>query len=229
MKTVEIWKPFPGYEGFYEVSSLGNVRRCSPLKPSKSTWGYLTVAPTAPDRGQTRVCVHRMVLEAFAGPPPTPKHVANHINGNKHDNRAENLEWVTQSENILHAYRIGLKKRYFGTANAFTKLTEEKVAELLQMVANRVDQETICKKFNVSQATVSGIVSGRRWAHVPRPPELENRVKFGSDKLSEAQVREIRELARTKAHSNRELAARYGVDEANIRAIAKGKTWKHVS
>jgi len=170
-----------------------------------------------------------MVLEAFAGPPPSPKHVANHINGNKHDNRAENLEWVTQSENIYHAYRTGLKKRYYGTANHYTKLTEEKVSELLKMVADRVEQDVICKTFNVSQVTVSAIVNGRRWPHVPRPPELANRRKFGSDKLSDDQVREIRSLCNRRAQSFRKIAAHYGVDEGTVRAIAHGRTWKHIS
>jgi predicted XRE-type DNA-binding protein len=228
MKTNEMWKPFPGYEGYYEVSSMGNVRRCSLLKPSATTWGYLTVAPTAPDRGQTRVVVHRKVLEAFSGPPPSPHHVANHINGDKHDNRIDNLEWVTQSENVSHAYRTGLKKRYFGTANAFSKLTEEQVSEILIMVANRVGQKEICAAFGIPQKTVSDIVNGRRWSHVPRPPELDHRRKYGKDKLSEEQVREIRQLVGTKTKSNRQIAALYGVNEANIRAIASGKTWKHV-
>lgn len=229
MTDAEIWKPFPGYEGYYEVSSTGRVRRCSLLKPLRSTWGYLTVSPTAPDRGQVRVCIHRMVLEAFVGPAPTPQHVVNHINGNKHDNRVENLEWVTQSENISHAYRTGLKKRYYGMANKSRKLTDEKVSQILQMVANRVEQEEICATFGVSQSTVSAIVNGRRWPHVPRPPELANRRKFGSDKLNERQVIEIRSLIANRRQSFRKIAAHYGVDEGTIRAIAYGKTWKHVS
>jgi len=52
--------------------------------------------------------VHRIVCEAWHGPPPTPDHRVNHIDGDKTNNHPENLEWVTYEENRLHAYRTGL-------------------------------------------------------------------------------------------------------------------------
>lgn len=54
--------------------------------------------------------MQRLVLEAFAGPAPTPEHEANHKNGRKDDNRPDNLEWVTRQENMDHAWQTGLCK-----------------------------------------------------------------------------------------------------------------------
>ena len=103
--NTEIWKPIPGAEG-YEVSNLGNVRNAN-----KTTHLALSIL-----NGYYKVClgkygtylVHRLVAQTFI-PNPKDKPQVNHINGNKRDNRAENLEWVTASENTQHAVKTGLK------------------------------------------------------------------------------------------------------------------------
>jgi hypothetical protein len=105
---IEIWKDIPGYEGQYQVSTLGNVRSfrrsVAPklLKPGRMSGGHLSVAL---GRGNSR-CVHELVLLAFVGPAPI-KHECRHLNGNPADNRLENLKWGTRSENILDAVAHG--------------------------------------------------------------------------------------------------------------------------
>lgn len=109
----EEWRPAVGLEGYYEVSSLGNLRRVKPGKNarlyenrkfSKAPNGYLNTEVYL-DGTRATVHLHRLVALTFVGQPPDGKPQVNHKNGNKTDNRAVNLEWVSQSENMRHAQR----------------------------------------------------------------------------------------------------------------------------
>src|SRR5690349_9031584 len=108
--TEEIWKDIPGYEDLYQVSNIGRVKsfkrgkeavRVLSLKKS----GYLYVCLCNSINKHLRV--NRLVALAFI-PNPENKSDVNHKNGIKSDNRVENLEWNTPSENRQHAYRAGL-------------------------------------------------------------------------------------------------------------------------
>lgn len=98
------WKPVVGYEGLYEVSDFGAVRSlpgyCRTgklLKPTKRSNGYYTV--TLCRRGvEKTVKVHRLVASAFV-PNQNAYPIIDHLNGNKYDNRSENLSWCTQKMN----------------------------------------------------------------------------------------------------------------------------------
>lgn len=114
----EIWKEISGYEGYFEVSNLGNFRskdriikyksngtRLYPGKPLKTETiveGYQRIV-LMKEAIKKRYMCHRLVAQEFV-PNPDNKPYVNHINGNKADNRAKNLEWVTQSENELHSH-----------------------------------------------------------------------------------------------------------------------------
>ena len=106
----EIWKDIKGYEGLYEISDSGRIRnsRGKILKQSIGTSGYYTTHLYNHTKRQT-VMAHRLVAKTFV-PNPENKREVNHINGNKTDNRAQNLEWVTPRENITHSYANSLKK-----------------------------------------------------------------------------------------------------------------------
>lgn len=116
----EIWKPIAGYEGLYEVSSSGRVRslgryvnhgkhqywRCGRIRKPYNTDGYISVSLNKDSKCITYQ-VHRLVAEAFI-PNPDHKEQVNHIDGCKTNNNVENLEWVTRSENVIHAIHSGL-------------------------------------------------------------------------------------------------------------------------
>lgn len=126
---MEIWKDIAGYEGYYQVSSYGRVKNvCTGaiLVGDKNSIGYRRVILYAPTR--KRMFVHRLVAEAFCENPDN-KQVVNHKDGNKLNNAADNLEWVTRSENDLHAFKMRLRSpniahRLF-TVAAYNKNTNE--------------------------------------------------------------------------------------------------------
>ena len=183
----EVWKPIEGYEGLYEVSSLGNVRSLDrrvkgkdgkiirhiglTLKPS-SCRGYLHVILNKD--GHFKACtVHRLVANAFI-PNADNKPQINHIDGDKANNRVDNLEWVTQSENIRHSYETGLR----GDANRLAsqvnmakareeawKTTRKPVLQLdmnSEVVRMFCSENEAARETGVPQANISKCLLGKR-------------------------------------------------------------------
>ena len=111
MFSEEVWKDFG--DGHYQISNFGNVRSSwsgswKYIKTQVVRDGYLRVSILC-DGAPKSYFVHRLVAKAFV-PNPENKKFVNHKNGVKTDNRSENLEWCTTSENIMHAYDNGLNK-----------------------------------------------------------------------------------------------------------------------
>ena len=123
MNTIEVWKAIPGYEGIYEVSDQGNVRSLDryvyrptllwgqaamtfcegrELKPQRDKKGYLEIClSNGCKKTAKRFKVHRLVAMAFI-PNPDSLPMVNHKDEDKHNNRVDNLEWVTPQQNCLH-------------------------------------------------------------------------------------------------------------------------------
>lgn len=163
----EEWKPVVGYEGLYEVSNHGRVRRLPGtygcrngriLTPKPLPRGYLTVM-LSKDNVPSRVYPHHLVAAAFIGPRPKGYDI-NHIDRCRTNNRTENLEYVTRRENIQHAAQFGA---YSGENNAAAKLTKEQVIRIRELKGSAT-QDQIAKMFGVTQTHVSGIHRGCRWA-----------------------------------------------------------------
>lgn len=104
---MEIFKEIKGFEGYYEISNLGkvkNVKRNTILKPKIDKFGYHKYRLQY-NNNDKYIFAHRIVAIAFLDNFKLLEQV-NHINGIKNDNRIENLEWCSRSENIIHSYNI---------------------------------------------------------------------------------------------------------------------------
>ena len=154
----------------YEVSDMGLVRRRTDhklrgrwpvgreLTQTITNYGYLRVRI-----GKRRIFVAALVAETFLGLRPEG-HEINHKDGVKTNNKVDNLEWVTRSENIRHAYRNGLNVPVRGEQHAMAKLTEEAVREIRKFIGYRT--AGIAAKYGVSTDTIKLVRQNKLWQHV---------------------------------------------------------------
>ena len=168
MNSIEEWRPVPGFEGLYDVSSLGRLRsywkigwqgllcakpRLCMIGSQKSKYIYVGLQR---NRRGYYFGLHQIVLLAFIGPRPFG-HQGAHLNGQSKDNRLINLAYVTVSENAVH------KKQHGTERNPSRKLGLSDVAEIRRMYATGGKQPAIAAKFGMSQQQISRIVNHRNW------------------------------------------------------------------
>lgn len=164
---MEQWENIVDYEGVYEVSDQGRVRRVETGKiriPGKRREGYLIVNLSKNGTTATRI-IHRLVAIAFVQNPDNKPEV-NHKNGIKIDNRASNLEWATIAENAVHAFELGLRESMVGSENGQSKLVEEDIPEIYRLRTEGLSHSAIAKEFNVSRSLIGWVLSGKGWKHV---------------------------------------------------------------
>jgi hypothetical protein len=166
--TPEEWRPVVGYEGWYEVSNLGRVRRIARdpgartghvLVPRIRRDGYPFVTLYTGTHASGRMfVVHRLVGAAFL-PPRVDAPEINHKDGTRLNARADNLEWVTRGENNLHAYRTGLR------SSVWPRSITEIAVIMIRQLRGTEPQSVTARRFGINQSQVSRIQSGKRRPH----------------------------------------------------------------
>lgn len=174
----EEWRPVVGHEHLYHVSNFGRVKRLAGtprcphdrlLNPGVERVGYYVVGLSMNGKNHN-IEVHRLVATAFIGERPY-KHEVNHIDGNKLNNNVSNLEYVTRSENGLHAYRV-LKRSVVRNGGAkgeeapSAKLTSDDVRAIRRMNREGARNVDLARLFNVSQSRITRIIKRQQWKHL---------------------------------------------------------------
>jgi hypothetical protein len=182
----EVWKDVEGYEGLYQISSKGQVKRVERyyiqfngltgntntkllsemiMKQFEDKDGYLRIQ-LIKDGNRKKHFVHRLVALNFI-PNPENKPEVNHKDGVKDNNKLSNLEWNTTSENQRHAIANKLYVTAKGEGSGTSKLKEVQVREIHRLWKyGGITQEDLSDIFGVKSGTISRIVNGIRWRHI---------------------------------------------------------------
>lgn len=174
----EIWKDIDGYNGFYQVSNLGNIksiggrigtaiRQPRVLKQNLNAYGYPKVRLQRGSKDQT-VTVHRLVALHFVQ-NPNKEETVNHIDGNKANNVYSNLEWTNRSGQMIHAYKLNLKTARVGASNSNAKLTPDEV-RYIRAHYKKNDREfgssALGRKFGVTHRVITLVANGETYRDV---------------------------------------------------------------
>lgn len=133
------------------------------LSPGFASGGYLQVW-LSKDGVKTGIRVNRLVLTVFVGDPPSPKHEAAHIDGNKLNNCLSNLQWKTKLANAVDRDAHGTTAR--GASVGTSRWTVTEIKEMRRLSKEGLNNEEIAKMFDTHRATVHRIVNHKAWGHV---------------------------------------------------------------
>ena len=179
MKKLKIiknsWRIIPGFPNYY-INKDGLIKNISPN--SKCTYkrkdkilspvlqgGYLIVSLYLNSK-KSRKPIHHLVATTFIGPRPH-KLVINHKDGNKLNNNVNNLEYISNSDNLKHAHKLGLYSYKKGIENPMSKLTEQQVKYIL-LLSNKISPSKISYMLNITKGCINDILSNRTWKHINR-------------------------------------------------------------
>lgn len=173
----ERWVDISGYEGYYQVSDLGRIKSLERMVVHNGTSHLQPELIMRPWPGITslygcvrlykqgigkKFSVHRIVAQHFL-PTWNPALEVNHIDGNRDNNAATNLEMCTHKQNVRHSI-IHLLKNYYGEKSANAKLTNKQAAQIRAAYnAGSTTQQALAAQYRVSRQTISAIVRYKKY------------------------------------------------------------------
>lgn len=177
---MEEWKAVPGYEGYYEVSDLGRFRsvprevaskngsvakkRGRIMAPYRSKKTGYYQARLAKEGVSKTLLLHRLICEAFHGPPPANKPQVAHADGARDNNRADNLRWASAKENAEDRIAHGTAPQ--GTRCSHT-LTESDVRTIRREYKSLYGQRVeLANRFGVTTTQIHNVVTRKHWTHI---------------------------------------------------------------
>lgn len=229
MTDIEEWRPVAEFPDHYEVSSHGRVRsllrpatsptaKCKMyggriLKPNLTPFGYHQV-PLSIERVRYMRRIHTLVLEAFVG--PSNGLVCNHKDAVRTNNRLENLEWVTQYQNVRHA--IDVMGQRFGRIRT---ISDEDIALAIRLRSEGWTIRAVAERFGVTHRVIERATAGCGYENMPKGEANYNA------RLTDDLVRDIRHLRATGLSTAR-IAKQLGFGKSTIKRVVSGKSWRHV-
>lgn len=180
----EEWRDVVGYEGMYEISSLGVLRSLNRVVPNhisktrvgKSNfngkilkfwldkYGYEVVS-VCRNAKREKTYIHRAVAIAFI-PNPNNYPFVNHLDGNKRNNNVYNLEWCTAIMNVRHAYSSGLMDSNKGERNFHSVLKDIDIPIIRELNDYGISPYEISNRYGCSPATIYDVIKKRTWKHI---------------------------------------------------------------
>lgn len=172
--SAEEWRPVVGWEGWYEVSTLGAVRRVP--KTTRFDAGHV-LGQYLDNDGRRRVKlraqgrradprVYQLVAAAFLGPCPVGLEV-NHKDHDKTNDVLTNLEYATRSQNMKHSHANG-RPRARGIGHGRARLGEADVLSIRTRRTNGESASKLSREYKVSRTQINRIAAGKHWRHVPQ-------------------------------------------------------------
>lgn len=175
----KVWRDIPGYEGIYRISRCGLIVAYAKVRVGKLfsrqykekelsqgiSNGYRLV--TLVKNGvKTSLFVHRLVAMTFKSNDNFMNLVVNHRDFNPQNNHIDNLEWVTQLQNVRHSQINGRLRAPKGEKNGHSKIKDTDVPTIIKLNRSGVSQRDIAKKYKIDQSTVSDIITRKTYRHV---------------------------------------------------------------
>lgn len=189
MEVKELWKSLEEYKGI-RVSSIGRIWKAANKSRKeriltefpKDRDGYCKVSVQKLDGTWTSQPVHRLVAKAFI-PNPDNKQAVNHIDGNRQNNRIENLEWVTPKENVIHSFKFG-SRRVCKKVPKKMILTDFQISQI-DKLRETYTVNQIAKLFNIEYQSLKNIIHKKKQCERldNQQPSIYNSIYEGSETI----------------------------------------------